>query len=55
MPSALLSILLATAPLLAFNASQTLVEPDGVVAEVATEPGKFNTPRELLTDRKSVV
>lgn len=45
MPSALLSILLATAPLLAFNAPHTIVEPD------ADTPAQleFNSPRELLT------
>jgi hypothetical protein len=49
MPSALLSILLATAPLLAYNAAHTIFEPDGVVTEVAAEQGKFSTPRELLS------
>lgn len=46
MPSALLSILLATAPLLAFNASHTIVEPDN---EAGAQQHAFNTPRELLT------
>lgn len=46
MPSALLSILLATAPLLTFNASHMIVEPD---IDAGAQQDTFTSPRELLT------